>query len=170
MRLVSVVLPCRDEGANVPRVVAAVRSALGEAGVDYEFLVVDDGSEDATWEAVEAAAREDAKAETLRVQIADERAEGLADAAALREAVRRSLLEAARGCAAAGPYRLKLTIDGLHERDRLVFEACRAAAVPVVVTMAGGYARDIDAIVTIHANTVAEARRLSTREGVHAWL
>jgi acetoin utilization deacetylase AcuC-like enzyme len=78
--------------------------------------------------------------------------------------------------AGADPYehdrfgRLKLTIDGLHERDRLVFEACRAAAVPVVVTMAGGYARDIDAIVAIHASTVAEARHLSTREGVHAWL
>lgn len=78
--------------------------------------------------------------------------------------------------AGADPYehdrfgRLKLTIDGLHERDSLVFDACRAAAVPVVVTMAGGYARDIDAIVTIHANTVAEARRLSSREGVHGWL
>ncbi|HEU4787106.1 MAG TPA: histone deacetylase, partial [Gemmatimonadaceae bacterium] len=77
--------------------------------------------------------------------------------------------------AGADPYehdrfgRLKLTIDGLHERDRLLFESCRAAAVPVVVTMAGGYARDIDAIVTIHANTVAEARRVLAREGVPAW-
>ncbi len=77
--------------------------------------------------------------------------------------------------AGADPYehdrfgRLKLTIDGLHERDRVVFEACHAAAVPVVVTMAGGYARDIDAIVTIHANTVAEALRLSSREGVDGW-
>jgi acetoin utilization deacetylase AcuC-like enzyme len=78
--------------------------------------------------------------------------------------------------AGADPYehdrfgRLKLTIEGLHERDRLVFDACRAAAVPVAVTMAGGYARDIEAIVTIHANTVAEARRLSSGDGVHAWL
>ena len=29
-----------------------------------------------------------------------------------------------------------------------------AAGLPVVVTMSGGYAHDVDAIVTIHANTI----------------
>ncbi len=53
--------------------------------------------------------------------------------------------------------RLKLTIDGLRARDRLVFAACRERAVPVTVTMSGGYAPDIDAIVTIHVNTIREA-------------
>jgi len=67
MRLVSVVLPCRDEGENVPQVVAAVRSALREAGVDYEFVIVDDGSADATWRAIEAAARGDPKVRGLRL-------------------------------------------------------------------------------------------------------
>jgi acetoin utilization deacetylase AcuC-like enzyme len=68
--------------------------------------------------------------------------------------------------AGADPYegdrlgRLKLTIDGLATRDALVFEHCRARKLPVAVSMAGGYAIDIDAIVTIHSNTIRAAVRL----------
>ena len=63
----------------------------------------------------------------------------------------------------ADPYegdrfgRLGLTIDGLRRRDECVFAECRARGVPVAVTMAGGYAADVDAIVTIHANTIRQA-------------
>jgi acetoin utilization deacetylase AcuC-like enzyme len=63
----------------------------------------------------------------------------------------------------ADPYhgdrlgRLRLTIDGLRRRDAFVFAECRARALPIVVTMAGGYATDVEAIVTIHANTIREA-------------
>jgi len=65
----------------------------------------------------------------------------------------------------ADPYegdrlgRLKLTIEGLQARDRMVFDACRARGLPVAVAMSGGYAPDVEAIVTIHANTIAEAVR-----------
>ena len=65
--------------------------------------------------------------------------------------------------AGADPYegdrlgRLKLTIAGLQARDRLVFDACRARGLPVVVAMSGGYATDVDAIVTIHVNTIKAA-------------
>ncbi|HEY2150007.1 MAG TPA: histone deacetylase [Vicinamibacterales bacterium] len=65
--------------------------------------------------------------------------------------------------AGADPYegdrlgRLKVTIDGLRERDRLVFDACRRRAIPVAVAMSGGYAPDVNAIVTIHSNTIREA-------------
>jgi len=65
--------------------------------------------------------------------------------------------------AGADPYegdrlgRLKLTIDGLRERDRRVFAACRERQVPAVVAMGGGYCPDVDAIVTIHSNTIKEA-------------
>ena len=65
--------------------------------------------------------------------------------------------------AGADPYegdrlgRLKLTIDGLRARDRAVFDACRDRDLPVVVAMSGGYAPDVDAIVTIHSNTIREA-------------
>jgi acetoin utilization deacetylase AcuC-like enzyme len=52
---------------------------------------------------------------------------------------------------------LSLTIAGLKQRDAFVFSECRLRRVPVVVTMAGGYASDVEAIVTIHANTIREA-------------
>jgi acetoin utilization deacetylase AcuC-like enzyme len=67
--------------------------------------------------------------------------------------------------AGADPYegdrlgRLKLTIDGLRRRDEMVFTACRRAGMPVAVTMSGGYAPDVNAIVTIHANTILMASR-----------
>jgi acetoin utilization deacetylase AcuC-like enzyme len=68
--------------------------------------------------------------------------------------------------AGADPYegdrlgRLKLTIDGLRRRDELVLARCRQAQIPVVITMSGGYAPDVDAIVEIHANTVRAAASL----------
>ncbi len=70
--------------------------------------------------------------------------------------------------AGADPYegdrlgRLKLSIDGLRERDRLVFEACKSRAIPVAVAMSGGYAPDVNAIVIIHSNTIREAVTAST--------
>jgi acetoin utilization deacetylase AcuC-like enzyme len=66
--------------------------------------------------------------------------------------------------AGADPYegdrlgRLKMTIDGLRERDDIVLSACGRRGLPVAITMSGGYANDIDAIVTIHANTIRAAR------------
>ena len=65
--------------------------------------------------------------------------------------------------AGADPYegdrlgRMRLTEAGLRQRDAMVFERCRAERVPVAVTMAGGYAPDVDAIARIHAGTIEEA-------------
>ena len=70
----------------------------------------------------------------------------------------------------ADPYegdrlgRLKLTVNGLRRRDEFVMTECQSREIPVVVTMAGGYATDIDAIVTIHANTVREAARITNHQ------
>jgi acetoin utilization deacetylase AcuC-like enzyme len=55
---------------------------------------------------------------------------------------------------------LSLTKDGLRRRDRLVFNAARELDVPVVVTLAGGYARDVGDTVDIHAATIEEAIRI----------
>jgi len=55
--------------------------------------------------------------------------------------------------------RLKLTFDGLAERDRRVFDALRERRIPVAVSMAGGYGVDIDTTVTVHLRTVLEASR-----------
>jgi acetoin utilization deacetylase AcuC-like enzyme len=56
--------------------------------------------------------------------------------------------------------RLRMTIDGLRARDELVLGRCRALGLPVAISMSGGYAHDIDTIVTIHANTIAVAAGL----------
>ena len=49
---------------------------------------------------------------------------------------------------------LRLTKAGLAERDRLVVEAVRSAGVPLVLTLAGGYAIDVRDTVDIHVATV----------------
>jgi acetoin utilization deacetylase AcuC-like enzyme len=65
----------------------------------------------------------------------------------------------------ADPYqgdrlgRLRLSMDGLARRDRMVFERCRRRGLPVVLTMAGGYAEEIADIATIHCNSVRELVR-----------
>lgn len=81
-------------------------------------------------------------------------------APALYEAIERSRADLAIYLAGADPYqgdrlgRLKLTKDGLLARDRLVLETCRAAGIPVAITMAGGYGWNIGDTVDIHVATV----------------
>ena len=55
--------------------------------------------------------------------------------------------------------RLRLTREDLRRRDRLVFGACKANAIPVVCFLAGGYARNVADTVGIHADMVEEAFR-----------
>ena len=50
--------------------------------------------------------------------------------------------------------RLKLTTQGLAQRDRTVFEALRKRKIPVAVSMAGGYGRDIEETVDIQLGTL----------------
>ena len=53
--------------------------------------------------------------------------------------------------------RLKLSTEGLAERDRRVFTACRERGIPVAVSMAGGYGREIDITVGVHLRTLQTA-------------
>jgi acetoin utilization deacetylase AcuC-like enzyme len=68
--------------------------------------------------------------------------------------------------AGADPYEddqlggLRLTKEGLRQRDRMVVDAVRRAGIPLVVTLAGGYARRIEDTVAIHVATIEEAARL----------
>jgi len=67
----------------------------------------------------------------------------------------------------ADPYRedqlggLALTMEGLKQRDRLVFEHARRHGVPVAVTLAGGYARNVDDTIRIHINTILAAAEMA---------
>ncbi len=69
--------------------------------------------------------------------------------------------------AGADPYRedqlggLSLSMEGLMERDRMVFKKARAKGIPCVVTLAGGYARRVEDTVQIHANTVRVAKDIA---------
>jgi acetoin utilization deacetylase AcuC-like enzyme len=68
--------------------------------------------------------------------------------------------------AGADPYRedqlggLALTIEGLKKRDELVFRVAKTQGIPVMVTYAGGYARNVADTVTIHSNTVIAAKEV----------
>jgi acetoin utilization deacetylase AcuC-like enzyme len=68
--------------------------------------------------------------------------------------------------AGADPYRddqlggLSLTIEGLKERDALVFRLAKAEGIPVMVTFAGGYAHKIEDTIAIHSNTVLAAQEI----------
>lgn len=53
--------------------------------------------------------------------------------------------------------RLRVSKEGLAQRDRMVFAHCKKAGLPVAVTMAGGYAEDVNDTVDIHFQTVVEA-------------
>ena len=50
--------------------------------------------------------------------------------------------------------KLAMTFDGLARRDFMVLEACRDVGIPVCVTIAGGYGRNIQDTVEAHLNTV----------------
>jgi acetoin utilization deacetylase AcuC-like enzyme len=69
--------------------------------------------------------------------------------------------------AGADPYEddqlggLRLTMEGLRRRDRTVIDAVRGAGVPLVIVLAGGYARRVDDTVAIHAATMEEAASAS---------
>ncbi len=69
--------------------------------------------------------------------------------------------------AGADPYRedqlggLSLTLEGLKRRDRSVFQLAREFGAPVAVTLAGGYAVNVEDTVTIHSNTAKAAAEVS---------
>jgi acetoin utilization deacetylase AcuC-like enzyme len=84
----------------------------------------------------------------------------------LDDTLERSRPQLAIYLAGADPYeddrlgRLKLSKRGLARRDELVLCTLRSRGIPVAIAMAGGYARDIEDSVIIHANTLCTAHRV----------
>ncbi len=64
--MISVLLPVRNAADTLP---AALKSLLAQTYVDFELLVLDDGSDDGgrTWEIIETAARRDARIRPVRL-------------------------------------------------------------------------------------------------------
>ena len=56
--------------------------------------------------------------------------------------------------------RLNLSKDGLIKRDEMVLEFAKDRNVPIVTTMSGGYALDINDTVDIHANTIRAVKKV----------
>jgi acetoin utilization deacetylase AcuC-like enzyme len=69
--------------------------------------------------------------------------------------------------AGADPYRddqlggLKLSLQGLEKRDRLVFEKAKQKNIPAAVILAGGYARRVEETVEIHVSTIRVAKEFA---------
>ncbi|MGD2144849.1 MAG: histone deacetylase [Anaerolineae bacterium] len=78
----------------------------------------------------------------------------------VRRALSLSRVDLAVFLAGADPYegdrlgRLAVSKSGLDRRDRLVFELCGRAGIPVATVMAGGYARSVEDTVEIHLQTI----------------
>ena len=60
--------------------------------------------------------------------------------------------------------RLKLSLAGMAARDELVFRQAGERAIPVAVTMGGGYGKNIDDTVAVHLQTITIAARHA-----HVW-
>ena len=86
----------------------------------------------------------------------------------LDDTLERSRPQLAIYLAGADPYeddrlgRLSLTKAGLARRDAMVLGRLSARGIPVAIAMAGGYARNIEDSVEIHANTILAARRMES--------
>ena len=53
--------------------------------------------------------------------------------------------------------KLSLTQEGMRERDQRVYDWAAANTLPVAIAMAGGYGKDINLTVDIHAQTILSA-------------
>ena len=60
--------------------------------------------------------------------------------------------------------RLALSKAGLKRRDQMVLESCHQARLPVAITMAGGYAREVTDTVDIHFQTLQIAKEVQRND------
>jgi len=59
--------------------------------------------------------------------------------------------------------RLSVTKSGLAKRDRIVLENCRERGIPVALTMAGGYACEVEDTVDVHFQSIRRAADMLER-------
>src|SRR5579862_6541423 len=97
--VISVIMPVRNGAEWLSEAVASVR---GQDFGDFEFLIVDDGSQDATADVLAASAHADARIKVMR-----QPAQGIV--AALNNAI----------AVARAPYLARLDADDIAEPNRL---------------------------------------------------
>ena len=76
--LLSVVVPAMNEEGNIPALHRAIADVLDATGITFELILVDDGSTDGTWEAIEALSARDRRVVGLRHRRNFGKARGLA--------------------------------------------------------------------------------------------
>ncbi len=54
------------------------------------------------------------------------------------------------------------TFEGLMKRDEAVLSFAKKKKIPIVTTMSGGYAQDINDTVEIHCNTIRAVKKVFT--------
>ncbi len=59
--------------------------------------------------------------------------------------------------------RLSLTDAGMYQRDQRVLEFARQHSIPIALSMAGGYGKDIDTTVAMHTQTVRSALEMQLK-------
>jgi dolichol-phosphate mannosyltransferase len=126
--LISVVVPVRNEAANIAPLIAEIRAAL--AGVAHEIVYVDDGSDDGTAEALGAAALEAPLVRRRHVA-------SCGQSAAIVTGVR----------AASGEWIATLDGDGQNDPADIPALLARAMAEPGLVLLAGHRTRRQDSTV-----------------------
>jgi polyisoprenyl-phosphate glycosyltransferase len=65
--MLSVVAPAYDEAGVLPSFIARLAAVLDTVGEEWELVLVDDGSRDGTWGAIEAASRSDSRVRGIRL-------------------------------------------------------------------------------------------------------
>jgi dolichol-phosphate mannosyltransferase len=65
--MLSVVAPAYDEAGVLPSFIVRLAAVLDTVGEEWELVLVDDGSRDGTWGAIEAAARADSRVRGIRL-------------------------------------------------------------------------------------------------------
>ena len=116
--LISVVVPVRNEAANIAPLIAEIRAAL--AGIAHEIVYVDDGSDDGTAEAL--------RAESATTPLVRRRhAQSCGQSAAIITGVR----------AASGEWIATLDGDGQNDPADIPALFVRATAEPGLVLLAG---------------------------------
>lgn len=65
--LISIVVPCFNEAASLDELVRRSVHVIAPTGLTYEFVLVDDGSSDATWPTIRALSERDASIRGVRL-------------------------------------------------------------------------------------------------------
>ena len=63
----SIVVPVYNEEGNIKSLIREVKAVLTEINVDYEVILVDDGSHDKTWELIQTLGKSDRRIKGLRL-------------------------------------------------------------------------------------------------------